>query len=115
MLGRIKQTDVSAPYLQRGYWLYQRTEEGKQYPIYCRKKGDLAAKEEVILDVNALAQGQKFMAVGSFEYSDDNTLLAYTTDVNGHRDYDFHLKDLGTGKEVKTPLGKVADLELGGG
>ncbi len=110
MLGRIKQTDVSAPYLQRGYWLYQRTEEGKQYPIFCRKKGDLAAKEEVILDVNALAQGQKFMAVGSFEYSDDNTLLAYTTDVNGHRDYDFHLKDLGTGKEVKTPLGKVADL-----
>jgi oligopeptidase B len=67
MLGRIKQADVSAPYLQRGYWLYQRTEEGKQYPIYCRKKGSVDAREEIVLDVNALAQGQKFMAVESFE------------------------------------------------
>ncbi len=110
MLGRIKQADVSAPYLQRGYWLYRRTEEGKQYPIFCRKKGTLEAPEEVVLDVNALAQGKKFMAVHSFEYSDDNSLLAYSTDVNGHRDYDFHLKDLATGKEIKTPIGKVADL-----
>ncbi|MBV9656570.1 MAG: S9 family peptidase, partial [Verrucomicrobia bacterium] len=110
MLGRIKQTDVSAPYPQRGYWLYSRTEEGKQYPIYCRKKGSPDAAEEVVLDVNALAQGQKFMAVNSFEYSDDNQLLAYSTDINGHRDYDFHLKNLTTGEEVKTPIGKVADL-----
>ena len=54
MLGRIKQTDVSAPYLQRGYWLYQRTEEGKQYPIYCRKKGSVDAPEEIILGDRAL-------------------------------------------------------------
>lgn len=110
MLGRIKQTDVSAPYLQRGYWLYQRTEEGKQYLIFCRKKGSVDAPEEVVLNVNELAQGKKFMAVASFEYSDDNSLLAYSTDVNGHRDYDFHLKKLATGEEVKTPIGKVADL-----
>src|SRR5947209_7666161 len=82
MLGRIKQTDVSAPYLQRGYWLYERTEAGKQYRIRCRKKGSLDAPEEVILDVNHLAAGQKFMALGAFEYSDDNALLAYSTDVN---------------------------------
>ena len=63
MLGRIKQADTSAPYRQRGYWLYQRTEEGKQYPILCRKKGELTAPEEVVLDVNALAAGQKFMAL----------------------------------------------------
>ena len=110
MLGRIKQTDVSAPYPQRGYWLYQRTEEGKQYPIYCRKKGNLDAPEEVVLDVNELARGQKFMAVQAFEYSDDNTLLAYSTDVNGYRDYVFHLKNVVTGEAVKTPIGKVADL-----
>ncbi|MDQ6764519.1 MAG: S9 family peptidase [Verrucomicrobiota bacterium] len=110
MLGRIKQADVSAPYPQRGYWLYQRTEEGRQYPIFCRKKGDVDAPEEIVLNVNELAVGQKFMAVGSFAYSDDNALLAYTTDTNGHRDYDFHLKKLGSGEEVKTPLGKVADL-----
>ncbi|MFL6539579.1 MAG: oligopeptidase B, partial [Chthoniobacterales bacterium] len=110
MLGRIKQTDVSAPYLQRGYWLYQRTEEGKQYPIFCRKKGAVDAPEEVVLNVNELAADKKFMAVQSFEYSDDNSLLAYSTDINGHRDYDFHLKKLATGEEVKTPIGKVADL-----
>ncbi len=110
MLGRIKQTDVSAPYLQRGYWLYQRTEEGKQYRVLCRKKGTLSAPEEVILDVNKLSEGQKFMSLGVFQYSDDNALLAYSTDVNGHRDYDFHLRNLGTGEEIKTPVGKVADL-----
>jgi len=110
MLGRIKQTDVSAPYRQRGYWLYQRTEEGKQYPIFCRKKGSLEAPEEVILNVNELAQGQKFMAVNSFAYSDDNAMLAYSSDVNGHRDYDFHLKNLASREEIKTPIGKVADL-----
>ncbi len=110
MLGRIKQTDVSAPYLQRGYWLYQRTEEGKQYRVLCRKKGALTAPEEVILDVNKLSEGQKFMSLGVFQYSDDNSLLGYSTDVNGHRDYDFHLKNLGTGEEIKTPVGKVADL-----
>jgi len=110
MLGRIKQTDISAPYPQRGYWLYQRTEEGKQYPIYCRKKGKLDAPEEIVLDVNELAKGQKFMAVGSFVYSDDNAFLAYSTDINGHRDYAFHLKNLATGEEVKTPIGKVSDV-----
>ncbi|MGI8819897.1 MAG: S9 family peptidase [Chthoniobacterales bacterium] len=110
MLGRIKQADVSAPYLQRGYWLYQRTEEGRQYPIYCRKKEKLDAPEEVVLNVNDLARGQKFMSVQAFQYSDDNKLLAYSTDINGHRDYDFHLKNLVTGEEVKTPIGKVADL-----
>ncbi|MBV9997663.1 MAG: S9 family peptidase [Verrucomicrobia bacterium] len=110
MLGRIKQTDVSAPYQQRGYWHYQRTEEGKQYPLLCRKKGTLDAPEEVVLDVNRLAEGQKFMELGAVAYSDDNALLAYSTDVTGHRDYDFHLKDPATGKEIKTPIGKVADL-----
>lgn len=110
VLGRIKQTDVSVPYRQRGYWLYRRTEEGKQYPLLCRKKGTLDAPEEVVLDVNRLAEGQKFMALGAFTYSDDNALLAYSTDVTGHRDYDFHLRNLATGEEVKTPVGKVADL-----
>ena len=115
MLGRIKQTDTSAPYPQRGYWLYQRTEEGKQYPILCRKEGDLNVKEEIILDVNQLAEGQKFMALGAFEYNDTNTLLAYSTDTNGHRDYDFHLKNLVTGQEIKAPIGKVADIAWAAG
>ena len=108
MLGRIKQTDESAPYPQRGWFLYSRTEEGKQYPILSRKKGSINAPEEVFLDVNKLAEGQKFMSLGEVDWSDDNQLLAYSTDVNGHRDYDFHLKNFTSGEEIKTPLGKVA-------
>ena len=64
MLSRIQQTDVNVPYRDRGYFYYSRTEEGKQYPIFCRKKGSLDAPEEVILDVNALAEGKEFMSVG---------------------------------------------------
>jgi oligopeptidase B len=110
MLGRIKQTDESAPYPQRGYFLYSRTVEGKQYPILCRKKGSVAAPEEIYLDVNQLAEGEKFMALGEVDWSDDNQLLAYSTDTNGHRDYDFHLKRFATGEEIKTPIGKVANF-----
>ena len=110
ILGRIKQTDETALYPQRGYFLYTRTEEGKQYPIYCRKKGSLTAPEEVYLDVNKLAEGQKFMSLGAVDWSDDNQLLAYSTDTNGHRDYDFHLRNFATGEEIKTPIGKVADF-----
>ena len=64
MLGRIKQTDLSVPYRDGGWFYYSRTEKGKQYPIYCRKKGSLEAPEEVYLDVNELAKGETFMSVG---------------------------------------------------
>ena len=59
MLGRIKETDLSVPYRDGGWFYYSRTEKGKQYPIYCRKKGSLEAPEEVYLDVNALAEGRE--------------------------------------------------------
>lgn len=109
MLGRIKQTDMSVPFFQRGYWLYQRTEEGQQYRVLCRKKGAPDAPEEIVLDVNKMAENRKFMALGVFVYSDDNKLLAYSTDTNGYRAYDFHLKNLVTGEELTTPIGKVAE------
>ena len=63
MLSRIKETDVEVPYKEGNYFYYTRTEAGKQYSIYCRKKGSLEAPEEVLLDVNELAKGQKFMSV----------------------------------------------------
>ncbi len=107
MLGRIKQTDTSAPYSQRGYWLYQRTEQGRQYPVMCRRKGAPDAPEEIVLDINRLAEGHPFMALGLFEYSDNNELLAYSTDLNGHRDYALHVINLKTGEEIATPIGNV--------
>jgi oligopeptidase B len=76
MLGRIKETDLTVPYRDRGWFYYSRTEKGKAYPIYCRKKGSLDAAEEVYLDVNELAKGEKFMNVGFRRVSDDGRLLA---------------------------------------
>jgi oligopeptidase B len=111
MLGHIKQTDVQVPYREGGYWYYSRTEEGKQYPIFCRKSGSLDAPEQITLDVNELAKGQKFMALGAFMVSDDANLLAYSTDNTGFRQYKLHVKDLRTGalvEDVAEKTGSVA-------
>jgi len=100
MLGRIKQTDLSVPY-RYGDWLYySRTEEGKQYPIHCRKSGIPDAPEEILLDLNRLAEGHPFMALGAYAVSDDGHLLAYSTDTTGFRVYDLHVRDLRTGKDL---------------
>jgi oligopeptidase B len=98
MVGHIKETDQSAPYRRGDYFYYSRTEQGKQYSILCRRKDDLNAPEEIVLDVNELAVGHNFMSVGAFEPSDDGNLLAYTTDNVGYRQYTLHIKDLRTGR-----------------
>ncbi|HKR63409.1 MAG TPA: S9 family peptidase [Thermoanaerobaculia bacterium] len=107
MLGRIKQTDVQVPYRRDGFYYYTRTIEGKQYPIYARKKGSLDAAEEILLDVNQLAEGKKFMSVSDFRVSDDTNLLAYSIDDNGYRQYKLFVKDLRTGKV--TPIAERVD------
>jgi oligopeptidase B len=109
-LSHIKQTDTSVPYRKHGYWYYSRTEEGKQYPVVCRKKETLAAPEEVMLDVNELAKGEKFMSLGAFNVSDDSNLLAYTTDNVGFRQYRLHIKDLRTGKLLPDTAERIDSL-----
>jgi oligopeptidase B len=109
-LSHIKQTDTAVPYRKRGYWYYSRTEEGKQYPILCRKKETLNAPEEVMLDVNQLAQGEKFMSVANAEVSDDNNLLAYLSDNVGFRQYRLHVKDLRTGKVLPDTAERVDSI-----
>ena len=111
MLGRIKQTDVNVPFEKDGYFYYSRTVEGKQYPIHARKKGNLEAAEEILLDVNQLAEGKKFMSVAAMQVSDDTNLLAYTTDDNGYRQYKLHVKDLRTGKVTENLAERVGALE----
>ena len=71
MLGRIQETDENVPYRRGGFFYYSRTEQGKQYPIHCRKKGSLEAAEEVTLDLNRLAEGKAFMSLGAYQVSDD--------------------------------------------
>jgi oligopeptidase B len=109
MLARIKETDLTVPYREGKYLYYSRTEKGKQYPIYCRKKAE-GDPEQVILDVNELARGEKFMAVADQEVSDDGSLLAYTTDNVGFREYRLHVKDLATGKLFPETVEKVSSL-----
>ena len=109
-LSHIKQTDTSVPYQSHGYWYYSRTEEGKQYQTLCRKKDTLTAPEEVILDVNELAKGEKFMSLGSFAISDDADFLAYSTDNVGFRQYRLHIKDLRTGKLLPDTAERIDSL-----
>ena len=110
MLGRIKETDVEVPYRKGDYFYYTRTEAGKQYPIRCRRKGSMEAPEEVVLDVNELAKGQIFMALGEFEVSDDGNLLAYSTDNTGFRQYVLAVKDLRTGKTLPDHTERVGSV-----
>ena len=110
MLARIKETDLSVPYRKGSDFWYSRTEKGKQYPILCRRRGSLDAPEEIVLDQNELAKGQKFFAIGDVEVSDDGNLLAYTTDVTGFREYTLFVKDLRTGKLGRERIPKVSSI-----
>ncbi len=98
ILGRIKQTDLSVPLKRDGYFYYNRTVEGRQYPIHCRKKGSLEAAEEILLDENAMADGHKYFRIGNFSVSPNQKLLAYSVDFDGDEAYTIHVKDLATGK-----------------
>lgn len=109
-LSRIKETDLSVPYREGGYWYYSKTFEGKQYPTYCRKKGSLEAAEEVVLDVNELAKGEKFMSARPADLSDDGTKLAYLSDTTGFREYMLSVKDLTTGKVLEDKFVKAAGV-----
>src|SRR5499427_63360 len=110
ILSHIKQTDVSVPYRWGDYFYYTRTVEGQQYPIYCRKHGSPSAPEEVLLDLNEMAKGQKFMSVGSFAPSDDGNILAYSTDNTGYRQYTLHFKNLKTGELLPDHMERVDDV-----
>jgi oligopeptidase B len=117
ILGRIKQTDLSVHTRRDSYYYYSRTQEGKQYPIQCRKKAaddatfNEGAKEEVLLDLNELAKGLKFFSLGAFKVSDDAHLLAYTTDTTGFRQFRLHVKDLRSGAILPDSDERVTSVE----
>src|SRR5947207_10594514 len=110
ILSHIKQTDNSVPYRWGDYFYYTRTVEGQQYPIFCRKQGNLNAPEQVLLDLNEMAKGQKFMSIGSFAPSDDGSLLAYSTDKTGYRQYTLYFKNLKTGELLPDHMDRVDDM-----
>ncbi|WP_375418049.1 S9 family peptidase [uncultured Hymenobacter sp.] len=98
MKGRIKEQDESVPYRDNGYYYYSRFEAGAEYPVYGRKKGDLKAPEEVLLNGNTMGKGRAYFAVGGMSVSDNNQVLAYSTDTVSRRLYTLRFKDLKTGK-----------------
>ncbi len=100
MLGRIKQTDNSVPNKRGKFWYFTRTEEGKQYPVFLRSKTRDGKDAETLLDVNEMAKGHKYFAVGMFNVSNDGTMLAYSTDTTGYRQYTLQIKDLRTGETL---------------
>ena len=98
IVGRIKQDDATVPVLDNGFFYYTRYEEGREYPIYARKRGSLDAPEEVMLDVNALAEGHAYYNVGGLTVSEDGNLLAFAADTVSRRIYTVYFKDLRTGR-----------------
>jgi oligopeptidase B len=107
MLGRIQQTDLSVPYRLRGYLYFSRTEEGKQYSIHFRKRAAADSTDDLLLDLNALAEGHSFLGLGSFDVSDDNGLLAYSIDLTGFRQYTLQIKDLRTNETLGGRIERV--------
>ena len=101
MKARIKEKDESVPFFKNGYFYYNRVVEGKDYFVYCRKKGDMNAAEEVLLDVNAMAEGHNYFSAIGFSVSMDNKLLAYGVDVLSRRQYNICIKNLETGEMLK--------------
>ena len=110
MLGRTRRTEISPPTQKGDYWYYTRMEPGRQYPIQCRKRGRLGAVEEVVLDLNQLAEGHAYLSVHEQAISDDGRFLAYTTDVTGGREFRLHVKDLNTGEMLGLRAEKVRSL-----
>ena len=98
MVGRMQETDSTAPVKLGEFYYYSRTEKGKQYSIHCRKAGSVEADEEILLDLNILAEGHDYLRLGVFRVSPDQRLLAYSLDTDGAEDYTIQFKDLSTGE-----------------
>src|SRR5229473_4702351 len=109
MLSRIQQTDLTVPYQLRGHFYFTKTLEGKQYPLHYRRP-DSDSSEDLLLDLNALAEGHSFLGLGSFEVSEDNHLLAYSTDTTGFRQYALQVKDLRTGNVLPERFERVTSV-----
>jgi oligopeptidase B len=101
IVGRVQQTDTSAPALFKGWWSYTRTVEGLDYEIYCRRSGSMESNEEVVLDANELAKGHEYFDLGYVERSPDERLVAYAADLDGSERHELRFRDLATGADLE--------------
>ncbi|HEX9146593.1 MAG TPA: oligopeptidase B, partial [Candidatus Binatia bacterium] len=107
--GRFKQTDMSVPFRLDDYFYYTRYEDGKEYPIYARKRGSLDQPEEIMLDANVLAEGHEFLSVGGWSVSFEHDLLAYAVDTQGRRMFTTYVKNLRTGELLQDTIPQVTE------
>ena len=114
MVNRMKEDDVSAPVSLHGWLWYHRTEKGKQHPILCRKAEREGAAEEVVLDVNALADGKEYTLLADYQISARGGRLLYTVDWTGYREYEPYVLELGTKQVIPHQIGKVASITWAG-
>ena len=114
ILSHPKETDETVPFRLGKYFYYSRTEKGRQHAIHCRKDSSLSALEEVFLDLNVLAEGQTFFALGPSAVSDDGRLLAYGTDVVGYRQFTLAIKDLNAAELLNERIERVTGVVWAG-
>jgi oligopeptidase B len=108
MIGRIKKEDHSVPVLENGYYYYNRTEKDKQYKIYCRKKADTKANEEILFDVNKMAEGSKSYIFAGFEVSNDNLVAAYMYNNTGsYVEFSLKFRDLKAGGDFSQEINRI--------
>ena len=107
-IARLKQDESSVPYKDNGYEYYSRFEEGKQYRIYCRRRDQDNAPEEILLDVNKLAEGHAFCSVAGVDVNPSNDLAAFAVDMVGRRMYTLHVKELSSGKVLEDEIPRVS-------
>lgn len=114
MVGRLKETDRSAPAAYKGWLWYERVEKGKQHPIFCRSKEEPGAQERIVLDVNKIAEGREYTEVEQYQVNTSGARLLYTVDWTGYRQYEVFIVDLETMKTIPQKVGKVAGVTWAG-
>jgi oligopeptidase B len=110
IVGRIKQDDSSVPVFERGYWYYTRFEEGRQYPIHARRRGNMAADEEILLDGNKMAEGHAYFSIRDYSVSDDNRLLAWLEDTVGRNQFVLRVRDLQSGELLLDGIARTSSF-----
>src|SRR5947207_1777594 len=98
MKGRVLQNDQSVPFREGNYFYYTRLVEGKNYPIYARKRGALSAPEEIMIDANVLAEGKSTFLIRDWQISSGEDLLAFAADTTGGRVSSIRFKNLRSGE-----------------
>jgi oligopeptidase B len=112
MRGRIKEDDQSAPYLSNGFYYYTRFETGSEYPIYCRRQGSMEAQEEILLNVNEMAEGYSYFNASGLDVSLDNRLLVFGIDTVGRRQYTILFKNLETGEITRSSIANTSSNQV---